>query len=397
LSVTEYRDANINVGSTYYYGVTSVSAAGLESPQVSVNLNLTVLLASAGGTTVLADGGRLTAGAGALTLDPTLYTVISIQNPADVDLPDLSGTIEGTARRFVAVTQNGLPFRTEFLSAVDISIPYPASEIPESLKVFRLEGDAWKLEEGVTINVDSKTLDLKVNRFSIYRLMLPQSKPWDLNGDGKIDIFDLVMVGRYFGQSGEKIKGDADENGLVDLYDLITVVTHFGQSYDLLAAAPMVVMGQSRGKVSVYVSRSTDHNGGLQTQQLELQVKADIPESIAGYQLELVYNPRLLTVVGFEKGNLLGAESYHLDPQMTLGHIGRIAATQLGEATALGGTESTMASVSFRLKGDLDLALKSIGIRNLVIVDSVPPKAVDSPSCVAAILPMRPNVICGSR
>jgi hypothetical protein len=370
LVVPEYQDADINIGSTYYYGVTSVSPAGLESQKVSVNLNLTVLLASAGGTAVLADGGRLTAGAGALTLDPTLCTVISIQNPADADLPDLSGAIEGMGRRFMAVMQNGSLFESEFLSAVDISIPYPASEIPESLKVFVLEGDVWKLlESGVTINADSKTLDLKANRFNTYRLMLPQSKPWDLNGDGKIDIFDLVMVGRYFGQSGEKIKGDADQNGLVDLYDLITVVTHFGQSYDLLAAAPMVVMGQSRGKVSMHVSYSTDHNhnGGLQTQQLELEIKADIPESIAGYQLELTYNPRLLTVVGFEKGNLLGAESYHLQPQMTLGCIGRIAATQLGESTALGGTESTMASVSFRLKGDLDLALKSIGIRNLVI------------------------------
>ena len=371
LSVPEYRDVDINVGSTYYYSVTSVSAAGVESQKLSVNLNLTVLLASAGGTTVLADGGRLTAGAGMLTLDPTLYTAISIQRPADADLPDLSGVIEGTGRRFVAVMQNGSLFESEFLSAVDISIPYPVSEIPESLKVFRLEGDEWRLESGVTINTDSRTLNLKANKFSTYRLMRPQSKPWDLNGDGKIDISDLVMVGRYFGQSGEKIKGDADENGLVDLYDLVTVATHFGQSYDLLASAPMVVVGQSRGKVSMHVSHSTDHNhnGGVETQQLDLEIKADIPESIAGYQLELVYDPRLLTVVGFEKGNLLGLGSYHLEPQMTLDRIGRIAATQLGEPAALGGTGSTMANVSFRLKGDLDLALRSIGIRKLVIAD----------------------------
>ena len=42
---------------------------------------------------------------------------------------------------------------------------------------------------------------------------------------------------------------------------------------------------------------------------------------------------------------------------------------QLGESAAVGGAESTMASVSFRLKGDLDLALRSIGIRKLVIAD----------------------------
>ena len=122
----------------------------------------------------------------------------------------------------------------------------------------------WKLESGVTVNAESRTLNLKANKFGTYRLMLPQSKPWDLNGDGKIDIFDLVTVGRYFGQTGEKVKGDADQNGLVDLFDLITVVTHFGQSYDLMAAAPMVVMGQPRGKVSMHVSHSMDHDGGVQ-------------------------------------------------------------------------------------------------------------------------------------
>ncbi|MDP6416758.1 MAG: hypothetical protein QGG54_17250, partial [Gammaproteobacteria bacterium] len=55
LPVTIYRDVDINIGSTYYYALTSVSPAGLESQKLSVNLNLTVLLASAGGTTVLAD------------------------------------------------------------------------------------------------------------------------------------------------------------------------------------------------------------------------------------------------------------------------------------------------------------------------------------------------------
>ena len=119
----------------------------------------------------------------------------------------------------------------------------------------------------------------------------------------------------------------------------------------------------------MYVSHSRADDGGVPRQQLDLEIKAEIPESIAGYQLELVYNPRLLTVVGFEKGNLLGAASYHLQPELTLGRIGRIAATQLGESSALGSSESSLASVSFRLKGDLDLALNSIGIRNLVIAD----------------------------
>ena len=114
---------------------------------------------------------------------------------------------------------------------------------------------------------------------------------------------------------------------------------------------------------------SANHIGRQQRQRLELEIKADMPNSIAGYQLELIYNPGLLAVVGFEKGDLLGKGSFHLDPQMTLGRIGKIAATQLGDSVGEGVAQSTMASVSFRLKGDLSLALKSIGIRDLVIIN----------------------------
>ena len=133
-------------------------------------------------------------------------------------------------------------------------------------------------------------------------------------------------------------------------------------------------LGPTRPAISAKISfgysvcRSISGDDDLPEQSLKLEVVAVMQTLITGYQLDLPYDPRLLTVVGFEKGKLLGARSFHLDPQMTLGRIGKIAATQLGDSVGGGVAQSTMASVSFRLKGDLDLALNSINIRNLAVV-----------------------------
>jgi len=200
--------------------------------------------------------------------------------------------------------------------------------------------------------------------------MRPQSRPWDINGDNMVNIFDLVMVGMNFMKSGVDMIGDTNLDQSIDLYDLVTVTKHFGENYGSVTAdAPMALIRPPEGKVSMSARHSANHNGRQQRQRLELEIKADMPNSIAGYQLELVYNPGLLAVVGFEKGDLLGKGSFHLDPQMALGRISNIAATQVGDSTGLGVGHSTLASVSFRLKGDLDLALKSIGIRNLSLVN----------------------------
>ena len=185
-----------------------------------------------------------------------------------------------------------------------------------------------------------------------------------------VDIFDLVLVGMNFLKSGVDMTGDTNLDQVVDLYDLVTVAKHFGETYDsIISTAPKMLEVHAPVKVSMTAKHSISGDDDLSEQLLKLEVSAVMQTLITGYQLDLTYDPRLLTVVGFEKGNLLGARSFHLDPQMTLGRIGSIAATQLGDSVGEGMAQSTMVSVSFRLKGDLDLALKSIKIRNLAIVN----------------------------
>jgi len=54
--------------------------------------------------------------------------------------------------------------------------------------------------------------------------------PWDVNGDGEVDIVDLVTVGLHFGESGENVTGDVNNDGTVDIIDLVLVGIHFGES-----------------------------------------------------------------------------------------------------------------------------------------------------------------------
>ena len=52
--------------------------------------------------------------------------------------------------------------------------------------------------------------------------------PTDVNGDGKIDISDLIFAGRNFGERGEEIEGDVNGDGEVNISDLALVAEHFG-------------------------------------------------------------------------------------------------------------------------------------------------------------------------
>ena len=58
----------------------------------------------------------------------------------------------------------------------------------------------------------------------------PPPTPWDVNDDGVVNIQDLVLVAREFGQSGEALKGDVNGDGTVNVLDLVLVSSRFGEN-----------------------------------------------------------------------------------------------------------------------------------------------------------------------
>ncbi len=56
----------------------------------------------------------------------------------------------------------------------------------------------------------------------------PLTCPGDTNGDGVVNVSDLINVVLDFGTDGSAHGGDVDENDIVDVTDIIEVILHFG-------------------------------------------------------------------------------------------------------------------------------------------------------------------------
>ncbi len=56
--------------------------------------------------------------------------------------------------------------------------------------------------------------------------------PWDVNSDGIVDILDLTIVVKHFGESPPiDPRADINRDGKVNILDLVLIGRHFGEKY----------------------------------------------------------------------------------------------------------------------------------------------------------------------
>ena len=66
------------------------------------------------------------------------------------------------------------------------------------------------------------------------------AKPPDVNGDGSVNVLDLILIASKLGNEGTNIAADIDGDGVVDILDLVLVVGMFEEAAAAPSAQPQV-------------------------------------------------------------------------------------------------------------------------------------------------------------
>ena len=98
-----------------------------------------------------------------------------------------------------------------------------------------------QLQNLILVDSNDEWIDCEIHELKV--IVEELVRPWDVNVDGVVNIFDLSTVGRYLGQpipTGLDIYPDVNGDGVINLNDFMLVSSHFGESYqtDETRAAP---------------------------------------------------------------------------------------------------------------------------------------------------------------
>ena len=68
---------------------------------------------------------------------------------------------------------------------------------------------------------------------------------WDVNKDGQVNIFDLVIAANQFSLTGSNLLGDVNGDQTVNIFDIVLIGSHFGQEFGGTLTAPShLTLGQ---------------------------------------------------------------------------------------------------------------------------------------------------------
>ena len=130
-----------------------------------------------------------------------------------------------------------------------VSVLPPGIGIPTGSVQFQIAGNNIGNPVTLSNGVANSSLvsNLSYGRFSITAIysgdsyfepstgnMTQSIRPvWDINGDGICNIYDLVLIGNYWGETGAPgwIPEDLNQDGVINIYDLVILGNDWGQTW----------------------------------------------------------------------------------------------------------------------------------------------------------------------
>ncbi len=117
-----------------------------------------------------------------------------------------------------------------------------------------------ELQNLILLDSNQEQIDCEIHEFKV--MVEELVRPWDVNIDGVVNVFDLTTVVQYLGKpipTDLDIYPDVNRDNVIDLNDVRLVSSHFGESYqtDETAAAPQAA-GESLGLISPTVRRQLE-------------------------------------------------------------------------------------------------------------------------------------------
>jgi chitodextrinase len=186
-----YVDNNLRYNTSFGYAVTALDAAGNESPASS-----TVNTATLPDTTP--PSVSLTAPSNGTTTELTFP--ISATASDDLDLNRVEFYVDGT----LINTISSAPFSFNWNS-------YAVHNGSHTITAKAIDASGNYATQSVTVTITNP----------------PPALLGDLNGDHKVNIYDLSILLSHWGKSGA---GDFNNNGKVDIFDLSVLLSHYGQN-----------------------------------------------------------------------------------------------------------------------------------------------------------------------
>jgi hypothetical protein len=197
---TSYADTGVFQGQTFYYAVSSADSAGNTDPSILSPTINAALIGGRGGSASLIDGTRLAVTSLGLFTNSLLTAAVELGEPDG--LTALDNAVDGTAREVTARTATR-QILTSFNRPAALSIPVPGDVefTADSPTIYQLVGLTWE-ELPTTRTAATHTVTASVSSSGSYQVAAgapePEVPAWDVNGDGTVNIIDLVSVATLY-------------------------------------------------------------------------------------------------------------------------------------------------------------------------------------------------------